>query len=82
MSVKQIEVSTLEHPPSGPATGEPRVSPASTLSEAFAAALASPTESAAVFDGERYLGTFTAKSLLESLRLASDSGGGQVAAGI
>ncbi|MEA2644366.1 MAG: hypothetical protein QOG08_1392, partial [Chloroflexota bacterium] len=37
---------------------------------------------AAVFDGERYLGTFTAKSLLESLRNASDSGGGQVAAGI
>jgi osmoprotectant transport system ATP-binding protein len=82
MSVKQIDLSTLEHPSSGPPPAEPRVSPASTLSEAFAAALASPTESAAVFDGERYLGTFTAKSLLESLRNASDSGGGQVAAGI
>jgi osmoprotectant transport system ATP-binding protein len=82
MSLKQIDVSALEHPSSGPAPAEPRVSPASTLSEAFAAALASPTESAAVFDGERYVGTFTAKSLLESLRNASDSGGGQVAAGI
>ena len=82
MSVKQIDVSTLEHPASGPAQGEPRVSPASSLSEAFAAALASPTEGAAVFDGDRYLGAFTAKSLLESLRSASDSGGGQVAAGI
>ena len=82
MSVKQIDVSTLEHPSSGPAPDEPRVSPASTLSEAFAAALASATESAAVFDGERYLGAFTAKSLLESLRSESDSGGGQVAAGV
>ena len=82
MSVKQIDVSTLEHPASGPAQGEPRVSRASSLSEAFAAALASPTESAAVFDGDSYLGTFTAKSWLESLRSASDSGGGQVAAGI
>jgi len=82
MSVKQIDVTMLEHPASGPAPGAPRVSPASTLSEAFAAALASPTESAAIFDGERYLGTFTAKSLLESLRSGGDSGGGQVATGI
>jgi len=82
MSVKQIDVSTLELPASGPSPAEPRVPLTSTLSEAFAAALASPTESAAVFDGERYLGIFTAKSLLESLRRASDSGGGQVAAGI
>jgi osmoprotectant transport system ATP-binding protein len=82
MSVKQIDVSTLERKAPGPAAGEPRIPPTSTLSAAFAAALASPTESAAVFDGERYLGTFTAKSLLESLRSASDSGGGEVAAGI
>ena len=52
------------------------------MQEAFAAALASPTEGAAVFDGDRYLGTFTAKSLLESLRRASEAGGGEVAAGI
>ena len=82
MSIKQIDVSTLDHRASGPAPGEPRILVASTLSEAFAAALASPTEGAAVFDGDRYLGTFTAKSLLESLRSASDSGGGKVAAGI
>jgi len=82
MSVKQIEVETLEHPASGPQAVEPRVPPSSTLSEAFAAAVASPTEAAAVFDGDRYLGTFTAKSLLESLRRASDAGGGEVAAGI
>ena len=82
MSVKQIDVSTLEHKASGPSAGQPRIPPTSTLSAAFAAALTSPTESAAVFDGERYVGTFTAKSLLESLRSASDSGGGEVAAGI
>jgi len=80
--VKQVDVSTLEHKSSGPSAEEPRISPTSTLSAAFAAAVASPTESAAVFDGEHYLGTFTAKSLLESLRRASDSGGGQIAAGI
>jgi osmoprotectant transport system ATP-binding protein len=82
MTVKQIDLSTLEHPPTGPAEVEPRVSPSSTLSEAFAAALSSPTETAAVFEAERYLGTFTAKSLLESLRRASDAGGGEVATGI
>jgi osmoprotectant transport system ATP-binding protein len=82
MSVKQVEVSTLEHKASGPSAEEPRISATSTLSAAFAAAVASPTESAAVFDGEHYLGTFTARSLLESLRRASDSGGGQIAAGI
>jgi osmoprotectant transport system ATP-binding protein len=82
MSVKLIDLSTLEHPAAGPAEVEPRVSPSSTLSEAFAAALASPTEAAVVFDGERYLGTFTATSLLESLRRASDAGGEEVAAGV
>ncbi len=82
MSVKQIDVSTLVHPASGPTAGEPHVVLTSTLSEAFAAALTSPTERAAVFDGERYVGAFTATSLLESLRRASDAGGGEVAAGI
>jgi hypothetical protein len=46
------------------------VAVSSTLSEAFAAALASPDERAAVYDGERYVGSFTATSLLESLRRA------------
>jgi osmoprotectant transport system ATP-binding protein len=82
MSVKQIDVEALEHPASGPQRLEPRVTSSSSLSEAFAAALASPTEAAAVFDGERYLGTFTAKSLLESLRRGSDAGGEEVAARI
>jgi hypothetical protein len=54
----------------------------STLSEAFAAALASPTERAAVYEGERYLGDFTATSLLESLRRAGTDGGELVATGI
>jgi hypothetical protein len=54
----------------------------STLTEAFAAALSSPTERASVFEGERYVGAFTATSLLESLRRASAEGGGEVAAGI
>jgi len=82
MSVKQIDVEALEHPTSGPQEREPRVARSSSLSEAFAAALASPTEAAVVFDGERYVGTFTARSLLESLRRPSEEGGGEVAAGI
>jgi osmoprotectant transport system ATP-binding protein len=82
MSVVQIDAQTLEHPASGPSAGEPHVPMTSTLSEAFAAALTSPTENAAVFEGERYLGTFTAKSLLESLRRASAPGGANVATGI
>jgi osmoprotectant transport system ATP-binding protein len=86
MSVATIDPRSLEHPASGPVPGEPRVSLTSTLSEAFAAALASPTEHAAVYEGDRYMGTFTATSLLESLRRpgtdASTKGGEQVATGI
>jgi osmoprotectant transport system ATP-binding protein len=82
MAVVQIDPTALVHPAAGPAAGEPRIPLTSTLSEAFAAALTSPTERAAVFDGERYLGEFTATSLLESLRRAGDAGGGNVAAGI
>ncbi len=87
MSVVSIDTRTLEHHPGGPAPGEPRVPATSTLTEAFAAALTSPDEKAAVFDGERYVGSFTANSLLETLRLAgtsadlTDEGGPQVAAG-
>src|SRR5437870_8879228 len=54
MSVVTVDVRTLEHPSSGPGAGEPRVTISSTLSEAFAAALASPDERAAVYEGERY----------------------------
>jgi osmoprotectant transport system ATP-binding protein len=82
MSVVQIDARTLERPASGPAAGEPRVPLTSTLTEAFAAVLASPTEHAAVFDEDRYVGTFTATSLLESLRRAGEAGGKGVAAGI
>ena len=82
MSVVQIDTRTLDHPAVGPAPDEPRVPVKSTLTEAFAAALSSPTESAAIFDGERYVGAFTAKSLLESLRRAAADGGGNGAAGI
>jgi len=88
MSVVTIDVETLEHPPGGPPAVEPRVALTSTLSEGFAAALASPDERAAVFDGERYVGSFTATSLLESLRRAGTSadsttdGGSEVAAGV
>ena len=82
MSVVAINPDALDHPASGPASGEPHVPLSSSLTEAFAAALASPTERAAVYDGERYAGTFTATSLLESLRRASIDGGEQVAAGI
>jgi osmoprotectant transport system ATP-binding protein len=82
MSVVTIDPSTLEHPAAGAAGGEPRVQLTSSLTEAFAAALTSPTERVAVFDGESYVGTFTAASLLESLRRASTHGGEQVATGI
>jgi osmoprotectant transport system ATP-binding protein len=82
MSVATIDPRSLEHPPSGPVPGEPHVPVTSTLSEAFAAALASPTEHAAVYAGDRYVGTFTATSLLESLRRAGTEGGEQVATGI
>jgi osmoprotectant transport system ATP-binding protein len=88
MSVLTVDVQVLDHPPGGPGVGEPRVTISSTLAEAFAAALASPDERAAVFDGERYVGSFSATSLLESLRRAgTDSsqatdGGSEVAAGV
>jgi len=83
MSISPIDVSTLE-PPSPSADGhEPRVPLTSTLSEAFAAALTSPDERAAVYDGDRYVGSFSANSLLESLRRAGakSDGGEDVAAG-
>jgi len=88
MSVVTVDVEALEHRTGAPPAGEPRVAVTSTLAEAFAAALASPDERAAVFDGERYVGSFTATSLLESLRRAGTAtdnateGGSEVAAGI
>ena len=82
MSVVTIDPQTLEHPSGGPRAGEPHVTVSSPLTEAFAAALTSPTEAAAVFDRDRYIGTFTATSLLESLRRAAAVGGDEVATGI
>ncbi len=82
MTVVTIDPATLERAAGCPLLGEPHVPLSSTLSEAFSAALTSPTESAAVFDGERYAGTFTATSLLESLRRAAAAGGDADAAGI
>jgi len=80
MSLVTIDPRTLDHPAAGPARGEPRVQLSSTLTEALAAAIASPTERVAVYEGDNYVGTFTATSLLESLRRAD--GGEQVATGI
>ncbi len=86
MSIEPIHPDALEQPAGGPARDEPHVQVTSTLSEAFASALASPTERAAVFDGERYVGAFTATSLLESLRRqrpeSTPEGGSEVASGI
>jgi osmoprotectant transport system ATP-binding protein len=82
MSVARIDPATLDRRASGPAPGEPRIPLTSNLTEAFAAALGSPTEKAAVFDGERYVGAFTATSLLESLRGASAQGGERSATGV
>ena len=81
MSIAHIDASTLERT-GGARPDEPRVSIASSLTDAFAAALASPSERAAVYDGDRYLGGFTATSLLESLRREGAEGGEQVAAGV
>ena len=82
MSVVGIDAATLEKRETPPDGEEPRIALSSTLSEAFAAALRSPTERAAVFDGDRYLGEFTATSLLESLRRASADGGEENDAGV
>ncbi|HYR53606.1 MAG TPA: ATP-binding cassette domain-containing protein [Methylomirabilota bacterium] len=82
MSVVTIDPLALDHPPGGPRSDEPRVPLGSSLAEAFAAALTSPTERAAVFENDRYIGAFTATSLLESLRRASAVGGDEVATGI
>jgi osmoprotectant transport system ATP-binding protein len=73
MTVLPIDVATLEQHEVAPDGKEPRVPASATLSEAFSAALASSDERAAVYDGDRYLGSFSATSLLESLRRA---GGG------
>ena len=73
-------------PASTNAANEPRVPVTSTLTEAFSAALSSPTERAAVVEGDRYIGSFSATSLLESLRRerpdATTEGGSQVASGV
>jgi osmoprotectant transport system ATP-binding protein len=85
MSVVHVDVQTLDRTADRPNSGEPRVAVTSTLSEAFAAALTSPDERAAIFDGDRYIGSFTATSLLEALRRAgaqNSDGGSDVAAGI
>jgi len=81
MSIAHIDAHSLERSsPQRP--DEPRVALTSSLTDAFAAALASPTERAAVYDGDRYVGGFTATSLLESLRSEGSEGGEQVAAGV
>jgi osmoprotectant transport system ATP-binding protein len=74
LSVVPVDPQTLEHVDGAPPRDEPRVPVSSSLLDAFAAALASPTEKAAVFDGDRYVGDFSATSLLESLRRASSDG--------
>jgi osmoprotectant transport system ATP-binding protein len=81
MAIAHIALQSLERP-GAPRPDEPRVALSSSLTDAFAAALASPTERAAVYDGERYVGGFTAASLLESLRQEGSEGGQQVAAGV
>ena len=81
MAIAHIALQSLERSGS-PRPDEPRIALTSSLTDAFAAALASPTERAAVYDGDRYVGGFTAASLLESLRQEGSEGGQQVAAGV
>jgi len=80
MAVVRVDPATLDRTPGRPVDGEPRISLETTLTEALAAAVASPTERAAVFEGDRYVGAFTATSLVESLRRAGTSGGDEVEA--
>jgi len=75
MSIVKIDPTTLEQAAGGSARDDPRVPLESTLTEAFGIAVASPTERASVYDGERFVGTFTALSLLESLRRAGTAEG-------
>ena len=82
LTVVHVDPQTLERTDGEPRRDEPRVPVSSSLLDAFAAALASPHERAAVFDGDRYLGDFTATSLLESLRRASAAGGDHDGAGV
>ncbi len=77
MSIVRVDPAALEPAAAQPDGAEPRIPLSSTLTEAFAAALASPTERAAVFDGDRFAGMFTAASLLESLRRAAGEEGGE-----
>src|ERR1051326_2003122 len=53
MSIEPVAPDALEHPARGPPANEPRVPVTSTLSEAFAAALASPPARAAALEGGR-----------------------------
>jgi osmoprotectant transport system ATP-binding protein len=81
MAIAHIALPSLERSAS-PRPEEPPIALTASLTDAFAAALASPTERAAVYDGDRYVGAFTAASLLESLRREGSEGGQQVAAGV
>jgi osmoprotectant transport system ATP-binding protein len=71
MQVTPIDPATLAkgHPASG--TG-PRVTAGATLALAFEKLLEAGRESVPVYDGERYLGAFTAASLQASLRSDSE----------
>jgi osmoprotectant transport system ATP-binding protein len=83
MSLTKIDRSTLEHPSIAPGGTQPRVALSSSLIEAFAAAITSPDKRASVYEGDRYVGSFTAASLLESLRRAgtdAEYGGDDIAA--
>ena len=82
MTLVRIDPKTLERADGAPARDEPHVPLTSTLTDAFAAALTSPNERVAVFDGDRYVGDFTATSLLESLRRDNSKGGEPDAAGV
>src|SRR5260370_1032169 len=68
MLVVPIDPQTLDRSAGGPRPGEPRVALTPTLTDAFAAAPASPTRRAPVLARDRHLRAFTAPSLLESLR--------------
>jgi len=75
MSIVKVDPATLDHPSGAPVPDDPRVPLESTLTEAFGVAVASPTERASVYDGDHFVGTFTATSLLESLRRAGTGAG-------
>ena len=72
MAVTPIDPQSLEREAAPANGGEPRLTSASTLSEAFELLLETGRGALPVYDGDRYLGAFSSASLQASLRTDSE----------